>query len=101
MGAHPNITQELPPLLTQTGFVDLQRLNESYLLGGASTEGRTMLAVILGIFHNTRAMLSKMHNISEAELERLQLDVCNAALRSNKELGREEIANIVAMRPAA
>jgi hypothetical protein len=31
----------------------------------------------------------------------LHLDLCNAALRSNKELGREEIANIVAMRPLA
>lgn len=101
MGAHPNITLELPALLGQTGFVNFQQLDESYVLGGMTTEGRTMLAVILGVFYNARAMLSKMHNISEAELERLHLDLCNAALRSNKELGREEIANIVAMRPLA
>jgi SAM-dependent methyltransferase len=101
MGAHPNITVELPALLAQAGFVDTQRLNESYVLGGMTTEGRTMLAVILGVFYNARGMLSRMQNISEAELERLHLDLCNAALRSNKELGREEIANIVAMRPLA
>ncbi|HUS17057.1 MAG TPA: methyltransferase domain-containing protein [Chloroflexia bacterium] len=100
LGAHPHIVRELPGLLAAAGFVDIREESEPYVLGGATEEGQVMLATAMGVFHNARGMMSKMHRVSESEIERLYLDVVNAALHSGKELGTEEFINIIARRPA-
>lgn len=101
IGAHPNIMNEVKGLLPAAGFVDLREEEEYYGLGGTSEEGQAMLAAQLGVFHNARAVISKVHRVPESEIERLYLDVCTAALRSSKELGTERLVNIVARRPAS
>jgi ubiquinone/menaquinone biosynthesis C-methylase UbiE len=101
IGAHPNIMSQLPALLTTAGFIDISQEPESYGLGGTTPEGQAMLAAQLGVFYNARSVMSKIHKVPESEIERLYLDVCNAALRSNKEVGVERIGNIIARRPTA
>jgi 2-polyprenyl-3-methyl-5-hydroxy-6-metoxy-1,4-benzoquinol methylase len=99
IGAHPFLLNELPHLLTAAGFVDIRQELEEYPLGGATPEGQAFLATQLGVFYNARAMMSKLHKVPESEIERLYLDVCNAALRSTKEVGTESVANLIARRP--
>jgi SAM-dependent methyltransferase len=99
IGGHPEIMNEIRGLLTAAGFVDIREEEETYGLGGTTPEGQAMLAAQLGVFHNARAIISKVHRVPESEIEKLYLDVCNAALRSSKELGIERIVNVIARRP--
>ncbi|HMA36123.1 MAG TPA: methyltransferase domain-containing protein [Chloroflexia bacterium] len=101
IGAHPEIMKEVAGLMSAAGFVDIREEVEVYALGGATPEGQAMLAVQLGVFHNARAVVSKIGHVPESEIERLYLDVCNAALHSTKELGSEQQVNIIAQRPIA
>jgi len=100
VGGNPFLVRQLPDLLQAAGFVDIHAIeNETYALGGATPEGRAMLAIVLGVIYNARGMVSRVHKIPESEIERLYLDVCNAALRTDKELGVERIANYTARHP--
>ncbi|HUS17058.1 MAG TPA: class I SAM-dependent methyltransferase [Chloroflexia bacterium] len=101
LGVHPHLASELPGYLTAEGFVEITEQAESYPLGGATPLGQAMLATVMGVFYNSRGMISKVHKVAESEIERLYFDVCNTALRNSKELGTEAIANITARRPAA
>jgi len=101
LGAHPQIMRELPGLMNAAGFGDIRQESERYVLGGTTEEGQVMLATAMGVFHNARGMMSKVHRVSEGEIERLYLDVVNVALHTNKELGTEEFINVIARRPAS
>src|SRR5579859_645987 len=101
IGGHPYIGGDLPRLLAAAGFIDIREEIEEYPLGGTTPEGRAMLATQLGVFHNARGMISRMQKVTEREIERLYLDVCNAALRSSQALGNEPFINFIARRPPA
>lgn len=101
IGSHPFIGRETPEVLRAAGFIEIREEIESYLLGGATPEGQAMLAAQLGVFHNARSVMSRVRKVPESEIERLYIDVCNAALRSDKELGQEPLLNVIARRPFA
>lgn len=99
LGTHPHIVRELPGLMEAAGFTDIHEEVERYVLGGSTEEGQVMLATAMGVFHNARGVMSKVHRVSEGEIEKLYLEVVNAALHTGKELGTEEFINIIARRP--
>jgi hypothetical protein len=89
----------VPALLQAAGFVEIRQEIESYPMGGTTPEGQAMLAAQLGVFHNARSVVSRVCKVPESEIERLYLDICDAALRTSKELGRFPLNNVIARRP--
>lgn len=100
IGAHPYVANELPPLLTEVGFSNLQTHRESYPLGGNTQAGRAALASILGAIYNGRAVMSKFSGVPEAELEQRYVNVINRAVSHDQEIGVIPSLNIIAQRPA-
>ncbi|HMA33553.1 MAG TPA: methyltransferase domain-containing protein [Chloroflexia bacterium] len=99
IGVNSFISVQVPALLTAAGFTEIREEVEEYALGGSTAEGQATLATILGAFRHAQAMISRVSKVPESEIERWYLDICSAALRSDKELGRARYANIVARRP--
>jgi 2-polyprenyl-3-methyl-5-hydroxy-6-metoxy-1,4-benzoquinol methylase len=100
VGAHPYVADELPELLKQAGFEDIEREDEIYPLGGNSEAGRAMLAITMGAVYNGRALMSKVIGVPEQDIVKLYLDVINTATLAKGEIGAEKMVNIIARQPA-
>ncbi len=101
IGAHPYVAAELPAMLTDSGFINLQTQRESYPLGGNTPAGRATLASILGAVYNGRAVMSKFSGVPEAELVQRYVNVINRAVANEREIGVVPSLNIIARKPTA
>jgi ubiquinone/menaquinone biosynthesis C-methylase UbiE len=99
-GLHPDIATELPEMLPAAGFSDLRiATDEIYPMGGATLEGDSLLASMLGGIHSGHKMLSRITGVPEEEIAQRVNRVVADAQTSTTPLGYLQPINIVARRP--
>ena len=101
IGAHPNLGNELPSRLEQTGFDPIQVEIKSYPLGGTTPSGQAALGILLGAIYNARQVVSRIQGIPENEIVKMYVEIGEFARGNATPVGLLQLSNIIARRPAA
>lgn len=92
------VSLELEKLLTDVGFVNVKVVKERYEMTNETLRGRFALSIALGVYMNTRKVVSKIQGIPEEELLRLNKDLLQI---TNKITGNYTFLNVIGSRPNA